>query len=102
MFAYISHARLSDNKTELALEGKLVYNTLLHSIRCITHYITLHYIAYHYIVLLYFIRCTASHYIALFMLLHNIVCILQGKSQFAHKGESSNWGKTRNMGGDSV
>ena len=45
------------------------------------HRITSHYIALH-------IDCTALHGI-----------VLQGKSQFAHKGESSNWGQTRNMGG---
>ena len=95
--ANISHARLSDNKTELVPEGKLVCNTLLHSICCtISHYIASHRTTLHQIT----VHWTTSHYIALHIdctALHGIV--LQGKSQFAHKGESSNWGKTRNMGG---
>ena len=71
----ISHARLSDNKRErAAYEGDLVCNAL---------YLFLH----------NELHCTAYHWIYI-----PLCIVLQCRSQFAHKGESSNWGKTRNMG----
>ena len=124
----ISHARLSDNKTERRLRGTycatffftafcILLRTINYDSQSMNYILFTAALVYSFTNVLtcictpvYVHQCAIVHQcmyncspasanpVLYTLYLYLYTSSSQCKSQFAHKGESSNWGKTRNMG----